>query len=37
MYCFERVLYCNRKSNNKKAYYFKKQIELTRKKLNKLK
>jgi hypothetical protein len=32
-YCEYMVDYCNRKSNNLKSYYFKKQIELSKTKI----
>ena len=32
-YCEEMVKFCNRKSNKLKPYYFKKQIEIAKRKL----
>lgn len=32
-YCKERLEICNRKSNKLKPYYFKKQIEVAKRKL----
>jgi hypothetical protein len=37
MHCIHMILKGDKPFEKKKTYYFKKQIELTRKKLNKLK
>lgn len=34
-YCEYMVDYCNRKSNDKKSFYFKKQIQVAKNKLKK--